>query len=130
MWIFLLILNLIIPAIMIVFGALFLHRPPKEINVLYGYRTRRSMQNKDTWSFAHHYCGRLWLVCGVVLVPITITGMVLLRTQEEGAVTSIGGLFSLLQLVVLVVTIFPVERALRRTFDRDGNRLNGSEGKQ
>lgn len=107
MWTFLLILNLIIPAIMIVFGALFLRRPPKDINVLYGYRTRLAMQNKDTWAFAHHYAGRLWLVCGVVLVPVTIAGMLVLRTQGEDTVTSIGGLFALIQLVVLVATFLP-----------------------
>ena len=46
-------MDLMIPLIMIVFGKVFLKNPPKEINLIYGYRTGRSMKNKDTWNFAH-----------------------------------------------------------------------------
>ena len=33
--------------------------PPKKINYFYGYRTRRSMQNNETWSFANKYAAKL-----------------------------------------------------------------------
>ena len=53
------ILNLIIPFLMIIFGKLFIKNIPKEINGLFGYRTPMSVKNKDTWEFAHYYCGKL-----------------------------------------------------------------------
>lgn len=52
-WIFMLFVDLVTPLIMILFGRLFLTRPPKSINGVYGYRTARSMKNKETWAFAH-----------------------------------------------------------------------------
>lgn len=60
-WIFMLVMNLLIPISMIGFGKLFMKTTPKEINGLFGYRTSMSMKNKDTWIFAHHYCGN----CGM-----------------------------------------------------------------
>ena len=34
-------------------------KAPKEINSVFGYRTSMSMKNKDTWEFAHKYCGKV-----------------------------------------------------------------------
>ena len=44
-WIFMLIMNLLIPVTMIGFGRLFMYKAPGAINVVYGYRTSISMKN-------------------------------------------------------------------------------------
>ena len=56
-WIFMLIMDLLLPFTMIGFGRYFMKKAPKEINSVFGYRTSMSMKNKDTWEFAHKYCG-------------------------------------------------------------------------
>ena len=43
-WIYMLIMDLLIPIIMILFGQAFLKKAPKEINYVFGYRTSRSMK--------------------------------------------------------------------------------------
>ena len=58
-WIYMLLMALLIPALMILFGRLFLNNAPRNINFAFGYRTRRSMMNMETWRFAHAYIGRL-----------------------------------------------------------------------
>ena len=45
-------LSLFIPIIMIVFGILMWFAPPKGRNTSYGYRTKRSMMNEETWDYA------------------------------------------------------------------------------
>ena len=40
-------------------GLLF-RKTPKEINYVYGYRTKRSMMNEETWRFANQYFGKAW----------------------------------------------------------------------
>ena len=60
--------SVLIPALMLLFGWLFLRRPPRRINSIYGYRTARSMQNQETWEFAHRVGGRVWLRTGAVLL--------------------------------------------------------------
>ena len=60
--------NIIIPIIMIVSGITFFLIPPKKINSFYGYRTRRSMQNNETWEFAHKFSGKIMFIVGITLV--------------------------------------------------------------
>ena len=67
-WVFMLIMVLLIPITMIVFGRLFSNKAPKDINYTFGYRTKRSMMNMETWKFAHEYIGKLWLICGLTLL--------------------------------------------------------------
>ena len=121
-WIFCLVMCLLIPAVMIGIGWLFRYRPPKTINGLYGYRTARSMKNQQTWRFAHETCGRLWFRFGLVLLPVSIAAML----PSLGRGTDTVGLWCvgvvLVQTALLVSSIFPVERALKRTFDDYGRK--------
>ena len=48
-WIFMLIMDLLLPFTMIGFGRYFMKKAPKEINSVFGYRTSMSMKNKDTY---------------------------------------------------------------------------------
>ena len=91
-WIFMLIMDLLLPFTMIGFGRYFMKKAPKEINSVFGYRTSMSMKNKDTWEFAHKYCGKVWYVCGMVMLPITVIFMLLVIGKNEDCVGSIGGI--------------------------------------
>ncbi len=50
---------LLIPAVLILCGWLMRDHAPSEINRFFGYRTRRAMQNREPWHFAHQFCGKL-----------------------------------------------------------------------
>jgi uncharacterized membrane protein len=115
-----LLVMLIIPLIMVGFGMLFMKNPPKSINSFYGYRTKRSMKNQDTWDFAHYYCGKLWLVCGLVSLPISLVPILLVLGKSQ-QVISVAGLIVLgIQTILLIATIFQTERALKNNFDEFG----------
>lgn len=122
-WILMLIMNLIVPITMISFGKLFMERPPKDINPVYGYRTRMSMKNQDTWDFAHRYNGKVWYLTGLVMLPVTILAMLLLLWGNETAMATVGSLICIVQLVILLGTIPVIEKALRKNFDADGCRI-------
>lgn len=70
-WIYMMVMNLLIPLIMIVFGMRFIKKPPEKINYIYGYRTSMSMKNQETWDFAHRYCGKLWLILGWFMIILS-----------------------------------------------------------
>ncbi len=122
-WIFMLIMNLLIPVIMIGFGKYFMKGAPKTINMAFGYRTSMSMKNQDTWKFAHEYCGKIWYKWGIIMLIVTIMVMLLLLGKSVDTIGYWGGAVCMVQLVPLVGAIFPTENALRRTFDKEGNRL-------
>lgn len=121
-WIFMLVMDLLIPFTMIGFGRYFLKGAPREINSAFGYRTTMSMKNRDTWEFAHRYCGRLWYICGVVLAPLAVIPMLLALGRDVDTVGTVGGVVCAVQLVALIGSVFPTEWALRRNFDGNGNK--------
>lgn len=49
--------GVVIPVILIIFGWIMWKHPPKKVNKICGYRTKRSMTNMDTWKFAHDIVG-------------------------------------------------------------------------
>ena len=122
-WIFMFIVDLLIPLLMLVFGWVLLKKPPKQINGIYGYRTARSMKNMDTWNFAHTYCGKLWSKIGGLMFPISMILMLFLKDKDSDTIGLWGGILIAIQTFVLIIAIFPVERALKKNFDKDGNRV-------
>ena len=121
-WWFMLCCDLMIPLLMIVIGRLMWKRPPQKINSLIGYRTSRSMKNMDTWHFAHHYCGKLWWRIGwIILVPSLIIHLPFYGASDD-AIGIVGLILTFIQIAVLIGSIFPTEKALKRTFTEEGLR--------
>ena len=121
-WIFMLVMDLLIPFTLIGFGKYFLKTAPKEINTIFGYRTTMSMKNKDTWEFAHKYCGKIWYISGLVMLPASLIIMLVILGKTENVIGTIGGLVCFVQLIPLIGAIIPTERALKKNFDKNGNR--------
>jgi len=44
---------------MLIISFIYFKYPPKKNNYLYGYRTKRSMQNNETWTFANKCAAKL-----------------------------------------------------------------------
>ncbi len=120
-WIFMLIMDLLMPLTMIFFGFIF-KNPPKKINGYYGYRTKMSMKNTDTWEFAHRTLSKRWRGAGLVMLPVSIAAMLCVIGQNESVVSLFGGALCAGQLIVSVVPIIKTEKDLKTTFDKDGNR--------
>lgn len=119
-WIFMVIMALLIPFTMLGFGKYFVKKAPKEINCLLGYRTSRSMKNKETWKFAHHHCGKVWIKCGWIMILISIVVMFFAVGKNEEAIKSIAESLTMIQCVCLVGSLFPTEHALKKKFDKNG----------
>lgn len=121
-WWFILICDCIIPAIMIIAGRMMWKHCPKKINGVVGYRTKMSMINMDTWRFAHDHAGKLWWKVGIGLLGPTM----LIHIPFYGASDDTMGILSIIiiviQLVFLIGSIFPTEKALKNNFNEDGTK--------
>ena len=130
-WFFMLAMNLIIPLSMIFLGKYFSKHAPGQINMLFGYRTARSMKNQDTWQFAHHYFGKLWFKMGLWLLVLTVAAMLPGLGKDADAVGKLGGLLCLAQLPVMLYTIFRQsgrsKRRLTRTAIENRRKKSASE---
>lgn len=113
---------LLVPLVLLIGGICMYKNPPKEINSCIGYRTTRSMKNMDTWIYAHHLCGKLWIIMGVPLLLITIISMLAFMHASENTLGLIVTILFLLQLATLFISIGAVESSLKKTFDENGIR--------
>ena len=124
MWIFMLVCNLLIPASMIGFGRMMEKNPSGAIDSSFGYRTKRSMKNQETWDFAQTYCGKLWQKMGWALIPLAVLGQALTLLCPDTESMCLWSLaVASAETVVMTAIYFPVERALKHNFDKDGKRL-------
>lgn len=121
-WIFMFIMVLLIPLTMIFFGWLLFRKTPKEINYVYGYRTKRSMMNEETWRFANQYFGKVWYLCGLILAPLSVIAIANVFGKEPGTVGTVGGIITMLQMLPLIGAIVPTESELKKNFDENGKR--------
>ena len=121
--VFLFAVMFLVPALLVAFGWLFTHgRYPAHPNGVYGYRTSRSMKNDETWRFAQERWGRLsWRTGWVLLGSSALVAIALLASSVRRYELYVGA-WIVLQAVLTIVTVLPVERALRRRFDEAGRR--------
>lgn len=121
-WTFMLFTNLLIPAIMSIMGYFLKKHPPKKINNYFGYRTTMSMKNNDTWIFANKHSGQIMFYWGLYLLPLSSIPYLFLFTKSDNFIGIIGLVICLIQLLIMIFTIFKTEKALKMTFDENGNR--------
>lgn len=121
-WLFILIMDLLIPGVMMVLGKRFQNKAPLHINPIYGYRTSMSMKNQDTWKFAHQYCGKFWFRAGILELPFSILVILTVFGKNNNVIGAVGGILCCAQLVSIIISIYFTEKALKKTFDQNGQR--------
>ena len=114
--------NLLVPILIIVCGFILYKYPYKKINDIYGYRTGSSKKNKETWKFAQKYCGALWIKLGVILLVISFLVQYCILKYIPSSAEMVGYIICTLQVIIIIVSIIPVEKALKKNFDKDGNK--------
>lgn len=119
-WFFMLACDMLVPVIMIFAGYMMHAHTPKEINWAIGYRTRRSMKSMETWRFAHEHCGRLWQKTGLIMLVPSLVAHVPVYGMPENVIGTLGTVIMLVQCAVLVISVIPTERALKRRFPENG----------
>ena len=86
-----------------------------------------SMKNKETWKFAHKYCGRLWVKIGTIVRIFSICINLFISMLDTQVKSMVGICINILQTIIIVATIYPVERELKRNFDKNGFKIKKDE---
>lgn len=120
-WMIMFFFTLLIPLTMIIYGAIYTKKGPKKVNRFSGYRTDMSMKNEETWKFAHQHFGKIWLVWGLLLLIITVPINFIYMDGSNNTVGLVGGVLVFFQMIVMAISNIPTSRALKKTFDDNGN---------
>jgi len=95
---------------------IFYYFPPKKINSIYGYRTYRTIQNNDVWTFAN----KLFGVTLLKYSGISFIAALILTFINEALMNS---WFSMAFMIfTLLVAIISTEKELNKNFDDEGNK--------
>lgn len=119
-WIFMTCCTLLTPVLMVCAGAALRRGKFSTINPVSGYRTRRSMQNQQTWDYAHRECGLLWRRWGSTMLVLTVIAMLLFMGEDTDHIGVVGSVITVLQMIPLFLSIVIVEKKLREKFDENG----------
>lgn len=117
-WVYMMLIDLIIPITMIGFGYRFLKKPPEKPNRLFGYRSRRSMRNSLTWNYAHRVFGKTWFLSGLLLLPISVVRMLFEIGKTTSEIGTAGAVTCAVQLGLLFLAVLPTEIALKKKFGK------------
>lgn len=79
-----------------------------------------SMKNQDTWDFAQRHSGKIWAYGGMIQFAVFM--LVILACFRLPSFETIVTVLFFVELIPLVLSIWPTERALRKQFDSLGNR--------
>lgn len=120
-WIMIVITYILIPALITGAGWMLWKHSPKNINAIYGYRTRMSSLNQNTWRFAQEYAGRLWVRWGIRMMPVSILLLMIFAASGETAESIAGSVLCIVQIIIMLSSISVVERTLNKVFDKQGN---------
>lgn len=123
-WLLMFLCCLLFPLIMFVSGFFMNKKPPKRINSLVGYRTKRSMYNQATWDFANKYCGRLFLYISFIELIITVASFLLCIHRTDKVILIVSGVLMVVFFAFIMATIIFIEHKLKTMFIEEENYEN------
>ena len=85
--------------------------PPKNINMLYGYRTTRSMKNQEQWDFSQKYSAKLLIFCGVFLILTSNISLIITINNKAKLFISLALIFG-----SVIFLFFKTENELKKRF--------------
>ena len=85
--------------------------PPKKINVLYGYRTPRSMKSHERWKFAQKYSAAKLIIAGLILGMSSTVGVFVRLAPDSKLIFG-----AILTFVAISYIIFSTEKAIKDKF--------------
>lgn len=105
-------LPLIVGSIFIIVSLITQVFPPKNINLLYGYRTKSSMKNQATWDFAQKYSAKKMMHIGFFLIVFSSCKFILGDKYE--ILLNFVPLF-----LALLLLFFLTEKAIKDKFKKN-----------
>ena len=100
-------MSLLIGIIFILATLILQKNPPTDINAVYGYRTKRSMKNKDLWDVGNQYSAEVMKQNGFLMILIgSLIGLLFWYPHTMIAI--------LILMIVLIIRLFiRVEKKLK-----------------
>lgn len=124
MGIYCVVCTLILPVIMLITGRAMFNSPSDDTSmgmVGYGYKSKRSLASRASKSFADKYAGKVFTIYALVMLPLSLIASIIL--VANGIYFKGLSVIMVVQIICLCTVHIPVERALKKNFDENGERI-------
>lgn len=95
----------------LIIGVLLIKYPPKNINSIIGYRTKKSSKNQEMWDFAQKLSGKIFRIMGIVNF-VVVSSIILLFVNKQN-VEDMFLILAYCQIAELFVVILITEIKLK-----------------
>ncbi|WP_397536911.1 SdpI family protein [Rummeliibacillus pycnus] len=103
------VVSVLIGTVFILCGLLLFYKPPKDINALFGYRTKRSMKSIFLWTEGNKYSAKLLIRYGISIMFLGIIISFVITRGEYALLIIIG-----LMILASIFLILTVEKRLKK----------------
>ena len=103
----------IVPLLLLLTGLFMYKYPPNKINRIIGYRTCKSMKNKEMWDLANRYCGKVWLSLSQISFLITTLLFILFHFKIITFTENILLIIVFGQLTIMLLSVLIIEHKLK-----------------
>ena len=110
------------PLCLLGLGLLYLLAPPAEANHLFGYRHFWGMSSVEAWQFTQKTAGLVWTGLGLVLTVVMAFLCNNYRDMTWDAMMTSALVCVIVELALVVASIFAINSLVVLQFDRKGDR--------
>jgi hypothetical protein len=89
--------------------------PPADIGI-YGYRTKLSMQSKESWDYAHKLCAKLFPRYNLITLIASEIVLFIGYAVAKDNMMIIAICLLVIQIVLVFLMCVPIDRALKEKF--------------
>ena len=111
-------LILVTPLFCLILGLICWRYPPKGPTWLLGYRSRRARASQEAWQFAQNVAGQIWFGLGLVQTVVFAWVCLGMQTWSVEAQCPAALISSLVEDVLVLLSMIPTEVLLVRRFGR------------
>lgn len=96
--------------IIFILASLFLKKkPPTDVNLIFGYRTKRSMKNKKLWEAGNRYSAEIMIQNGYIMIILGIIISLFFKNPSTSILLIMGAM------ILLIISMFVrVETRLKK----------------
>ncbi|PEL01725.1 MULTISPECIES: SdpI family protein [Bacillus cereus group] len=102
-------ISLLIGIIFILASLLLKKKPPTDVNLIFGYRTKRSMKNKKLWEAGNRYSAEIMIQNGYIMIILGIIISLFFKNPSTSILLIMGAM------ILLIISMFVrVETRLKK----------------
>ncbi|EJP85790.1 MULTISPECIES: SdpI family protein [Bacillus] len=101
--------SLLIGIIFILVSILMKKKPPLDVNLMYGYRTKRSMKNKKLWDAGNRYSAEIMIQNGYLIIVLGTIISLVFKNPSTSILLIMGAM-----ILLIISMIVRVENKLKK----------------